>query len=91
MDAPKKKMLWDEAFFKRRALRLSPFMVSVLTGTNPALSQGPIIEQLLYFYDASRYSAAAITFCLEMKAADEKNWAIVKKKNGVKRGIRWES
>lgn len=44
-----------------------------------AFSQRPIIEQLLYIYSAARYSAAAITLCLEMKAVNEKNWAIVKK------------
>lgn len=55
--------------------------------TDPALSQHPIIEQLFYIYGAPCYSAA-ITFCLEMNAVDEKNWAIVKKKkNGVKHSI----
>lgn len=54
-------------------------MVSVHTGTKSTFSQRPIIEQLLHIYGAARYSAAAITFCLEMKAVNEKNWAIVKK------------
>lgn len=51
----------------------------VHTGTKPALSQRPIIEQVLYIYGAARYSTAAITFCLQIKAVNEKNWAIVKK------------
>lgn len=54
-------------------------MVNVHTGTKATLSQRPIIEQLLYIYGAACHSAVAITFCLEMKAVNEKNWAIVKK------------
>lgn len=53
-------------------------MVSVHTGAKPTLTERPIIE-LLYIYGAVRHSAAAITFCLEMKAVNEKNWEIVKK------------
>lgn len=54
-------------------------MVSVHTGTKATLSHRPIIEQLLYIYGAARHGEAAITFCLEMEAANEKNWSIVKK------------
>lgn len=60
-------------------------MVSVLTSTGPALSQRPVTEQPFYIYGAPCYSAAAITVCLEMKAVDEENRAIVKKKK-KKRG-----
>lgn len=55
------------------------YIHAVHTGTKATLSQRPIIEQLFYIYGAACHSAAAITFCLEMKAVNEKNWAIVKK------------
>lgn len=64
-------------------------MVSVHWGAEPALSQRPIIDQLLYIYGSARYSAAPITFCPEMKAANEKNWAIVQKWGQAR--ISWES
>lgn len=54
-------------------------MVGVHTGTKATLSQHPLIKQLPYIYAAAGHSAAAITFCLEMEAVSEKNWAIVKK------------
>lgn len=51
------------------------------TSTRATLTQRPIIEQLLlYLWRPARRSAEAIIFCLELEAANEKNWAIVKKR-----------
>lgn len=51
----------------------------VYTFAKVALSHCPIIESLLYIYVSARHGAAAITFCLLVKVANERNRVIAKK------------